>query len=259
MRLRSSRVQRVATTIDGLALPTYPLYHVLAKLQGCRFEARRFTQDFQLPANFADGAKLIYVPNPNSPTGTILSNQSMRDAVGDGLFVIDEAYADFAKQSAIELVKADPRFVVTRTFSKSHSLAGLRFGYIIAQPSVIEQLVKVKDSYNVDRLSIVAATAALRDVTHTEHVVANIIATREASADKLSKLGFNVTPSYANFIWFKANGNEEQIYQDLKQHNVLIRFLKFPQIGEQGLRVTIGTDAEMARFFTELMAILNPR
>ncbi len=124
--------------------------------------------------------KLAYLPNPNSPSGTMIAPQRVRE-IADALpcpLVVDEAYVDFADTNCLALVKENDKIMVTRSLSKSYALAGLRFGYIVAQPQIIEQLVKVKDSYNCDALSIAGATAAIDDQAWLAENRAKVLATR---------------------------------------------------------------------------------
>src|SRR5205823_1446394 len=143
--------------------PSYLLYSTLADIQGARFEGVPFANDWQLPTPWPKSdAHLTLVANPNSPTGTMVGNTAL-EALSKGLrgpLIVDEAYADFADTNAVGLSRL-PNVVVTRTLSKSYSLAGLRFGFAIASPVLIREFVKVKDSYNCDALSLAGAQAAL--------------------------------------------------------------------------------------------------
>lgn len=240
--------------------PSYPLYKVLAQLQGCRFEARPFTENGALPARFTAGAGITFVPNPNSPTGTFLSPANMLEHAEEatGLFVADEAYADFATDHCIGLVSRCERLVVTRSLSKSGALAGIRFGYIVAHPNVIQELMKVKDSYNCDTVSIAAAVAAMDDAAYYEEITRRIRTTRKRLELSLKELGFAVTPSQANFVWFQSGMTGQslkRIFLALKERKILIRFFDFPQVGE-GLRVTVGTDNEISEFLDALRETL---
>ncbi|HYO23925.1 MAG TPA: aminotransferase class I/II-fold pyridoxal phosphate-dependent enzyme, partial [Lacipirellulaceae bacterium] len=148
--------------------PSYILYSTLAEIQGARSETVPFRPDWTLGSEFtrpAERLKLAFLANPNSPTGTFVSPDAVR-ALAAALpcpLVVDEAYGDFADANCLALVGENERVMVTRTLSKSYSLAGLRFGYVVAQPHVVEQFAKVKDSYNCDALSIAGATAAIDD------------------------------------------------------------------------------------------------
>ncbi len=246
--------------------PSYILYKSLAEIQGARFEAMRFGENWTLPGRWPD-AHLTFLPNPNSPSGTVVSAsmiQSLASAIAPRPLVLDEAYADFAEWNGITLLPDVPNLVVTRTLSKSYSLAGIRFGFAVARQDVIRELVKVKDSYNCDVLSLAAATAAIEDQDYFRAVRAKIIATRYRMATELAILGFDVTPSHANFLWCRrADRDVKPIYEELKRRKILVRFMNYPAgpIGtpegpHAGLRISVGTDAEIDRLLGDLKAIL---
>ncbi|MCU0703706.1 MAG: histidinol-phosphate aminotransferase family protein, partial [Fimbriiglobus sp.] len=146
--------------------PSYSLYKTLADIQGAKFVTVPFTADWTPPTPWpVKGAHLTFLPNPNSPSGTALRpEQVVRFAAEvNGPLVLDEAYADFCEWNGLDLVGKIPNLIVTRTLSKYYALAGIRFGFAVASPELIRQLVKVKDSYNCDMLSLTAATAAIED------------------------------------------------------------------------------------------------
>jgi histidinol-phosphate aminotransferase len=248
--------------------PSYILYKSLAEIQGARFEAVRFLNDWELPTRYwPDGAHLTFLPNPNSPTGTQLhplSVLNMAEAVEPRPLVLDEAYADFADWSGLGLRDHPANLIITRTLSKSYALAGIRFGFAIARPEIIRELVKVKDSYNCDVLSLAAATAAIEDEEYFREVRGKIIATRERMAKELTTLGFDVTPSHANFLWCRRPDRDlKPVYEELKRRKILVRYMNYaagpigaPEGAYDGLRISVGTDAEIDRLLTELGAIL---
>lgn len=250
--------------------PSYILYKALAEIQGARFEAVRFESDWQLPDAWpACEANLTFFPNPNSPTGTEahpVSLQRLARCLAPAPFVVDEAYADFAEESSslIRIVKYEPNLIITRTLSKAYSLAGIRFGFVIAQPEIVRELTKVKDSYNCDVLSLAAATAAIEDQDYFREVRAKIINTRERMRTELAALGFDVTPSHANFLWCRRTDRPvKPIYEELKRRKILVRYMSYaagpvgaPDGSYDGLRITVGTDAEIDRLLAELRAIL---
>jgi histidinol-phosphate aminotransferase len=240
--------------------PSYLLYHTLASLQGARFTTVPFTADWKLPypwpVRFAD---LTFLANPNSPSGTMVSLPEIDQirANIDGPLVIDEAYADFAESNALELLKRDANdIVITRSFSKSYSLAGIRFGFAVGDPALIRQLYKVKDSYNCDALSLIAAAAAIEDQDYFHTIRALIIATRGRMEKALTEFGFIVCPSQANFVWCQRTDRPvKKIYEELKKRNILVRYMKYEGYGD-GLRISVGTDEEIDRLLAELTAIL---
>lgn len=238
--------------------PSYLLYRTLAEIQGAKFETARFTNDWELPQPWPlRGAHLTFLANPNSPSGTALRPEEVERFAGeiDGPLVLDEAYADFAEWTGLPLLKTCPNVIVTRTFSKSYSLAGIRFGMAIADSATVRELVKVKDSYNCDVLSLAAATAAIEDQGYFADVRAKVLATRGRMHAELSALGFAVTPSQANFLWCRrADRPVKPIYVALKERNVLVRYMNYD--GYDGLRISVGTDAEIDRLLAELHSIV---
>jgi histidinol-phosphate aminotransferase len=224
--------------------PTYSLYPVLARLEEARSLPLPWDRDWSLPVDALarSGASAIYLANPNAPTGTFVSPQKIAELAGKfpGLLLVDEAYADFAEENCLSLVARFPNVVISRTLSKAYSLAGLRFGYAIAQPQVIEQMMKVKDSYNCDAISIVAATAALEDQTHARGTWVAIKSERARVTAELTKLAWKVLPSQANFVFAAApNSQGKQMYLALKQRGILVRFWDLPGLNDK-LRITIG-------------------
>ncbi len=230
-----------------LPYPSYILYKTLAQLQGAGWEEVRFCDDWTLPAEFAAATpdlKLVFLPNPNSPTGTVVPREAIL-RLAEQLpcpLLVDEAYVDFASENCVDLVAQNERIMVSRTLSKSYALAGLRFGYVIAQPHLIQQLIKVKDSYNCDALSLAGATAAIDDQAWLRQTVDKILATRHRLAEGLQSLGFAVLPSQANFVWCTHPKHPAvTIYEALKQNHVLVRYMNYPGWGD-GLRISVGTD-----------------
>jgi histidinol-phosphate aminotransferase len=230
-----------------LPYPSYILYRTLAELQGAHFEEIRLDDQFQLtPEFFANDSnlKLVFLPNPNSPSGTLVSHESilkLADSV-DCPVLVDEAYVDFAETNCIELVKRNPKIMVSRTLSKSYALAGLRFGYLVADKGIVQMLRKVKDSYNTDMLSIAGATAAMADQGWLRENVAKVIATRQRTLIELRGLGFSVTDSHANFLWCThRNRPLKPLYEQLREQGILVRYMDYVGWGD-GLRISIGTD-----------------
>ena len=230
-----------------LPYPSYILYRTLAQLQGAEWEEVHFNEDFSLDAAFSkmhERLKLVFLPNPNSPSGTVLEPEVIAEVAEqlDCPLLVDEAYGDFAECNCIELVKQNPRVMVSRTLSKSYGLAGLRFGFLVAQPEMIQMLRKVKDSYNCDAISLAGATAAIDDQAWLLSNRARIIATRESMTKRLREIGFEVTDSHGNFVWCTLRGQSTQpLYESLKRDKVLVRWMNYPGWGD-GLRISVGTD-----------------
>lgn len=235
--------------------PSYILYRTLADIQDAAWEQVAFDADWQLPAAFGrgdDDLRLVMLPNPNSPSGTVVPPgdvQRIADSL-DCMMLVDEAYADFAETNCLDLVSQNERVVVSRTLSKSYGLAGIRFGFLVAQPHIIAELAKIKDSYNCDALSIAAATAAIGSQDWLAETVAKMNQTRDRMQTELTAMGFEVTPSQANFVWCTHPGirqdptKHESIYQALKQSQILIRYMKYDGFGD-GLRISVGTDDQI--------------
>ena len=242
--------------------PSYILYRTLVALRGASHEEVAFDRNFQLTEEFFrpdPKLKLVFIPNPNSPSGTLIPPDTLlrlaRDL--DCPIVVDEAYVDFAPQNCIDLIARDPRILVTRTFSKSYALAGLRFGYLVAHPSIIEVLRKVKDSYNTDAISIAGATAAISDQSWLRANVARMNQTRGRMEQALRGMGFSVTPSHANFLWCTRDDRPvEPIYAALKSRGILVRYMNYPPWGD-GLRISVGTDGEIDAMLMVLEEILR--
>jgi histidinol-phosphate aminotransferase len=233
-----------------LPYPSYILYRTLADIQGAAWEQVPFQAGWKLPAAFGeadDDVRLVFLPNPNSPSGTIVPPEQV-SKIANSLscpLIVDEAYADFADTNCLELVQTNERIMVTRTLSKSYGLAGMRFGFLIAQPHIVAELAKIKDSYNCDALAIAAATAAMGCNDWLADVCQKMNATRQRMATKLAELGFNVTPSHANFVWCQhPTADHKAIYEFLKSNQILIRYMEFPSWGD-GLRISVGTDDQI--------------
>jgi histidinol-phosphate aminotransferase len=146
--------------------------------------------------------------------------------------------------------------ILSRSFSKSHSLAGIRFGYAVADPALVRELVKVKDSYNCDVLSLTAAAAAIEDQEYLQQTRAKILATRRRLTDAVRRLGFEVCPSQANFVWcHRGDRPVKPLYEELKRRLILVRYMDYKEHGD-GLRITVGTDEEIDRLLEELARIL---
>lgn len=238
--------------------PSYLLYRSLAEIQGARYQEIPYTPDWQLPKPWPiPRADLTFVTSPNSPSGTTIPVRDLERLADEltGPLVIDEAYVDFAEAHALELARR-PNVLVARSLSKSYSLAGIRFGFAAAEPALVRELLKVKDSYNCDVLSLAAAAAALEDRDYQQITRGRILATRGRLERALKDLGFAVTPSQANFVWCRRQDQPvKPLYEELKRRLILVRYMNYPGYGD-GLRITVGTDAEVDRLLEELQSIL---
>jgi histidinol-phosphate aminotransferase len=237
--------------------PTYVLYETLAESQAARVETVPFGRDFALPrALFGGAAKVLFITTPNSPSGTTHPVQALAelaDSVPNSLVVIDEAYADFAEENALSLARLKPNVVVLRTFSKSYSLAGMRIGLLFGSSDAVQAIGKIKDSYNLDRLALVAGAAALRDQAWMKTNRAKILGTRRRLDEGLTALGFDVLPSSANFVFARldTDARARAAYQFLKARGILVRYFDRPLLAD-GLRITVGTDDEIAALLVSL-------
>ena len=204
----------------------------------------------------------IIVANPNAPTGHLLPLDEIEQLAAmhpNSPVVIDEAYIDFGGETAVALIQRHPNLLVIRTLSKSHSLAGLRVGYAIGKPPLIEALERIKNSFNsypLDRLAIAGATAAMQDKAHLETTRQAVMKSRAWLVSELALLGFDVLPSAANFIFARHPEHDAaQLAGALRTRNVIVRHFKLPRI-DQHLRISIGTDAQCQALINALKAIL---
>jgi histidinol-phosphate aminotransferase len=229
--------------------PSYLLYKTLSEIQDAEECVIDFLEDYTLPGEIVvEGAAVTFICNPNSPSGTMIPVDEVSGVAGkiEGIIVVDEAYVDFADDNCMRLVDKHSNLIVLRTLSKSYSLAGMRLGFAVAHESLINGMMKVKDSYNVDRLSMASAVAALGDQETFRENVARIKKTRGRLIDSLKKLGFFVYPSHANFVMIRCrNANKaREIYQELRERKILTRYFEQPRL-DDCLRITVGTDEEI--------------
>jgi histidinol-phosphate aminotransferase len=241
-------------------VPTYSLYPVLARLQNCRAIEVPFGEEFDLPAQLATtGAALTVVCNPNAPTGSFVPVEELASLADrlDGVLLIDEAYADFAEQNCVSLVKRFGNVIVLRSLSKGYSLAGLRFGYALAPKDLIDGLIKVKDSYNVDALAIALATAAIKDQAYFCRNIEKIKKQRRSLSGQLRSLGFAVADSHSNFVFAQVrNGAAARIHEQLAQRNIFVRYWNAPGIHDR-LRISVGAKEQNAKLISALKEILS--
>src|ERR1044072_5580582 len=241
--------------------PTYSLYDTLVEIQDGSKATVNYAADFALPAELAEqNAALTFVCNPNAPSGTLIALPAIEKLARSvsGILAVDEAYVDFAATegaSAIPLIRQLPNLVVLRTFSKSFSLAGMRIGLAFAAEEIIAGMMKVKDSYNVNRLSLLAATAALEDLPWMRRNTQRIQRSRKKLSGGLERLGYHVYPSQANFVLARKDGESlRNIYEELKQRGILVRYFDFPDLRDC-LRITVGTPSEVKILLKELAVL----
>ena len=246
---------------DTLAFPepTYSLYPILAELSEVQHATVPWEKDYGLPAEalLASNAKAIFVVNPNAPTGTFIQPSKIRDLAKkfSGLVLIDEAYVDFADDNCLSLVKDHANVLVCRTLSKAYSLAGLRFGFGVAQNQVIDEMMKVKDSYNCDVVSVCAATAAINDQEYAKYTWDYVRKERSRLTKELNSMGWKVIPSQANFILVHVpDANGKAAYQGLKEQGILVRYFDKPTLTDK-IRITVGNADENNALLAGLKAL----
>ena len=269
--------------------PTYPLYDVLVEMQNGAMRWVDFPGDFSLPGGLAEpGARVTFVANPNSPSGTWVEPAAIAELAGklESVLVVDEAYADFADGDCTGLLDRFPNLIILRSFSKSFSLAGVRIGYALAAEELIGGLVKVKDSYNVNRFAIAAGVAALDDIEYMRANVARIRAERARLSDALRRLGLFVYPSHANFVAARVSSlgmsdrelptegpdrkspiprrkssqarpiSAEEIRKGLQSRGILIRTFGDPLLRDW-IRISLGTPEESSWVVAEIARVLG--
>ena len=244
-------------------VPTYSLYETLVKIQNGEQVCVQYPVDFAIPPQLhSANAAVTFLCNPNSPSGTLVALTEIQKLARSvkGIIVIDEAYIDFAEDqasSAISLIGSIPNLIVLRTFSKSFSLAGMRIGLALAPAELIDGMMKVKDSYNLNRLSLVAATAALQDLPWMQRNVRRIQQTRRKLVSGLRNLGFYVYPSQANFVMAQIKGHKQKaLYEGLRERRIFVRYFDTQGL-EDSLRITVGTPQEVESLLLEIAAIQN--
>ena len=241
-------------------VPTYSLYPVLAKLQNCKAIEIPFDGEFNLPAKLTGTkAALTIVCNPNAPSGSFVSTDELASLADElsGILLIDEAYVDFAEANCTQLVKEFDNVIILRSMSKGYSLAGMRFGYAIAQSNLIKGLMKVKDSYNVDAIALAVATAAIKDQKYFTETTEKVKKARGLLIEQLRDLGFDVPQSQANFVLARCkNHKADIIFDKLKERRIYVRYFNLPGL-EDKLRITVGTDEQNNKLISALKEILS--
>ena len=242
-------------------MPTYVLYRTLSAIQPATVVEIPYSDNFQLPIEelIAANGAITFIASPNSPSGHAVPLHDLRKLVKgvSGVVVIDEAYVDFAEFSALPLVQEFENVIILRTLSKGYSLAGLRMGFGVANPKLLAGLFKVKDSYNIDAISIVLGAAAIRDQAYKDACVEKVKSSRTKLATDLKNLGFTVLNSHGNFVLATPmKGNAEFLYRALKERGILVRYFK--QAGlDNKLRISVGTDEQNQILMEALVSLIN--
>ena len=244
--------------------PTYSLYRTMAAIQGANFVEVPWAAAHELPiqALLDHKPKLVFVARPNSPSGFAVTLSSVADlcqAMPQGVVVLDEAYVDFCADHGLPLLASNPNLIITRTFSKGQSLAGLRIGLGFTSTDFARELHKVRDSYNVDRLAQAAARAVLEHLSQFRPATQQIIQQRNRLTDALRTRDFHVFPSEGNFLLVQVpdSSRSAQSWKDaLQKEGVLVRFFNNPDLRDK-LRISIGTPGEMDTFIAKVDHILQ--
>ena len=244
---------------------TYSFYPVYCGLYGIAHRTIPLTQAFEIKVDdyLTPNGGVIF-PNPNAPTGRLLALGEIERLLAgnpDSVVVIDEAYIDFGGVSVVGLVARYPQLLVVRTLSKSHALAGLRVGYAIGQPHLIEALNRVKDSFNsypLDRFAQAGALASMDDHAYFERICAKVVATRTRLVAEMDTLGFEVLPSAANFVFARHPAHDgAELAAALRERSIIVRHFRNPARIAPFLRITIGTDAQCDALLAALKAVVN--
>ena len=240
--------------------PSYSLYPVLAAMQGAEvIRIDLANGDFAYPENAVEAAadaNMLIITRPNAPTGTLCPKELVRKYCRDfdGIVLIDEAYADFASDNCMDLASEFDNVIVMRTFSKSCSMAGVRLGYAVANSVLIDGLMKLKDSYNIDMLAQLVGKANYLDKSYRAECIAAIRRDRDLLAAELKKIGFDIPESHSNFLFAAPpDGDGEKCFAYLRKNAVLVRYFKGAVTGRY-IRITIGTPEENRRVLELLSA-----
>ncbi len=242
-------------------MPTYSLYSTMAEMQDASIVEVAYGEEYQLPLKelLKAQADLTFICSPNNPSATVAPLDDLeRLAAGlAGILVVDEAYTDFADENALALVTSYKNVIVLRTLSKGYSLAGLRLGFGIAKPELLEGLIKIKDSYNVDALALRLGATAIDDQTWMRANVEKIKASRARLVDDLGQMEFKLWPSQANFILARPpRGDAHRLYLELKDRGILVRYWERPRLADK-IRVTVGTEEENRALVEALKELLG--
>ena len=241
----------------GYMAPSYSLYPVLQSIQKAAKAEVRYDRTMQLPVSaIADcGANIFFLTSPNAPTGVGISTTTIESLLKrySGVLVVDEAYAAFAKEDAIGLLTEHDNLCVTRTFSKSHSLAGMRIGYLLGNPEIVRLLDKVRDSYNVNVLSQAAGLAALTDQGYYQELIGKIKRTRDRYFKEFTGRGWFTYPSQANYLFTEPKDSRgdagpqvaQSIYDFLYGKKILVRHFEKDPLTHSFLRISVGSESEM--------------
>lgn len=244
----------------GFHEPTFPLYRVLAAINGNEILSAIVREPYDKPSMPPEKAKVFFLANPNSPVGfgyplPLVAEMARRCR---GIFVVDEAYVEFSEENALNLVRERENVIVVRTVSKSYALAGVRLGYAIAHEKWIAEMLKVKDPFNVTRLTQEIVAAALDDQGYFRERIRNVVETREWFFGEAQALGYRMVPSRANFLFPEPpqKGRGKAFFEALFKRKILTRHYDEEGLRD-GVRLTVGTREEMERVIEVFKEILS--
>tara|TARA_A100001015_G_scaffold248500_1_gene285955 strand:+ start:205 stop:1257 length:1053 start_codon:yes stop_codon:yes gene_type:complete len=244
----------------GFLEPSYSLYPVLADIEDVRQERVRLNDRFGWEVPETLESALFFLTNPNAPTSVAVDREQIERFADqfEGVLLVDEAYADFAEWHCLELALNRKNVLVSRSLSKSYSLAGIRCGYCVGDGALIEALYKIKDSYNVNYITQEVARVAVLDQATMQANVEAVKETRRLVADKLFGLGFEVFDSQTNFLWVKPlEISAVRLFEALKLRDIYVRYFGESEQTKDYLRVSIGTAPQMFSFLDAVEAILQ--
>ena len=243
---------------------TYSFYDVWANMLRIPYETKALDDDFQIKKEdyYGENGGVVF-PNPNAPTGLYEDLVDVEDIIAhnqDVIVIVDEAYVDFAGRSAMELIDKYENLIIVQTFSKARSMAGMRIGYAISNPTLIKYLNDAKysfNSYTMNQTSLVCGVEAVKDKAYFEECVNKIIETREWAKEELKNLGFHCLDSKSNFIFaMHPDYDAKELFEALKENDIYVRFWGSERI-EQYMRITVGTREEMEAMFAFLKKYMN--
>jgi histidinol-phosphate aminotransferase len=244
----------------GYYEPSYSYYKTLGAIHALDLIPEPLGEDpLHPPLPAQRDVRIFFLTNPNSPMGFALPPEFVLRLAEhiQGIVVVDEAYVDFSRWNCLSLIRKSPNILVTRSLSKSYSLAGLRIGFAVGEQRWVEQMDKVRDHYNLNRIAQAAACVALRDQRHFQENRDRVLKTRARFRRALEHLGLDTFPSDANFVFAKLASPEaaSRVFRALSERGILVRY--FPQDGlDRGLRISVGTDDEMDRLLEELRKLV---
>ncbi len=262
----------LATTLSpGSAVvspsPTFSLYRLLTNLFGGRYVPVALGRDFRYDVDSLirvaarERARVVVLNSPNNPTGSALPHDGVERVLEatDALVLCDEAYQDFGGPTAVPLLPSSPRVVVLRTFSKAFGLAALRFGYALAHPALAREIAKGKLPYNVNAITLAAATMLMGHAELRAERIRSLVATRDRTLERLRALpGITVFPTAANFVLLRCHRTpaRDVFRRLLDEHGILVRDVSGASELQECLRVSIGTEEDMGAVVAALEQIL---